>query len=124
MWSRNLTPELSPLIASAEYLPSVSVEHTSRQEERARQILSGTRAILYFGAAGNAGLTRGIIAAAAGLIFWLALGATVVRWYDRKGLHRIRPDLLAYIQQSIGAYRAQAKPQPQPAEPTAQPRGG
>lgn len=94
------------------------------QIEPLRQILSGTRAILYFGAAGNAGLTRGIIAASGGLIFWLVLGAIVVGWYDRKGLHRIRPDLLAYIQQSIGAYRAQAKPPPQAGEPTAQPPGG
>src|SRR5271166_7172993 len=38
MRSRNLTPELPPwdaVIASAEYLPSVGVEHSSRQAERA-----------------------------------------------------------------------------------------
>ena len=85
------------------------------QIEPLRQILSGTRAILYFGAAGNAGLTRGIIAATAGLIIWFALGTTVVKWYDRKGFHRIQPDLLAYIQQSVAAYRAQKEPQPEPA---------
>jgi YhgE/Pip-like protein len=79
--------------------------------EPLRQILAGTRSILYFNAAGSAGLTRGLIAATAGLIFWVALGATVVRWYDRKGLHRLRPDLLAYVQQSVAAYRAQAEPQ-------------
>ena len=61
------------------------------QIEPFRQILSGTRSILYFNAAGDAGLTRGIITATAGLIFWLALGTTVVRWYDRKGLHRLTP---------------------------------
>jgi Protein of unknown function (DUF3533) len=80
------------------------------QIEPLRQILSGTRSILYFNAAGNAGLTRGIIAAAAGLIFWLALGATVVRWYDRKGLQRLQPDLIDYVQRSVSAYRAQARP--------------
>jgi YhgE/Pip-like protein len=84
------------------------------QIEPLRQILSGTRSILYFGAAGNAGLTRGIIAATAGLIFWLVLGAIVVRWYDRKGLHRLQPDLIAYVQRSVSAYHAQAQPQPQP----------
>ena len=84
--------------------------------EPLRQILSGTRSILYFGAAGNAGLTRGIIAATAGLLFWLVLGAMVVRWYDRKGLYRLRPDLLAYVQRSVSAYQAQAQPQPQPAD--------
>jgi YhgE/Pip-like protein len=84
------------------------------QIEPLRQILAGTRSILYFNAAGNAGLTRGLIAATAGLIFWVALGATVVKWYDRKGLHRLQPDLLAHVQQSISAYRAQTQPQPQP----------
>jgi hypothetical protein len=84
--------------------------------EPLRQILSGTRSILYFGAAGNAGLTRGIIAATAGLLFWLVLGAMVVRWYDRKGLYRLQPDLLAYVQLSVSAYHAQAQPQPQPAD--------
>ncbi|MBV9004869.1 MAG: DUF3533 domain-containing protein [Solirubrobacterales bacterium] len=84
--------------------------------EPLRQILAGVRSILYFGAGGSAGLTRGIIAATAGLIFWLALGATVVRWYDRKGLHRLTPDLLAYVQRSVSAYHAQAQPQPLPAD--------
>lgn len=82
--------------------------------EPLRQILAGTRSILYFNAGGSAGLTRGLIAATAGLLFWLALGATVVRWYDRKGLHRLRPDLLAYVHQSVADYRAQAEPQPRP----------
>lgn len=67
------------------------------QIEPLRQILAADRAILYFNAAGNAGLTRGLILASAGLVFWLALGTTVVRWYDRKGFHRIRPDVLAPV---------------------------
>jgi uncharacterized phage infection (PIP) family protein YhgE len=77
--------------------------------EPLRQILAGTRAILYFGAAGDAGLTRGVVAAGAGLIFWLVLGATVVRWYDRKGLHRLRPDLLAYAHHAVSDYHAQTQ---------------
>jgi YhgE/Pip-like protein len=83
------------------------------QIEPLRQILAGTRSILYFDAAGNAGLTRGIIAATAGLIIWILIGAIVVRWYDRKGLHRIQPDLLSHIQQSVAAYTppgAESKP--------------
>jgi YhgE/Pip-like protein len=86
------------------------------QIEPLRQILSGTRSILYFNSAGNAGLTRGIITATAGLIVWLALGTTVVRWYDRKGLQRLTPDLIDYVQKSITAYRAQAQPPPEPVE--------
>jgi YhgE/Pip-like protein len=96
-----------PTQALPGYLKLVS------QVEPLRQILSGTRSILYFNSAGNAGLTRGIITAAAGLIFWLALGTTVVRWYDRKGLQRLSPDLIDYVQRSIDAYQAQAQPQPQ-----------
>lgn len=79
--------------------------------EPLRQILAGDRAILYFGAAGDAGLDRGLILASAGLAFWLALGTTVVRWYDRKGLHRIRPEDLAYVHQTISTFHA-ADPQP------------
>jgi carbon monoxide dehydrogenase subunit G len=86
------------------------------QIEPLRQILSGTRSILYFGATGNAGVTRGIIAATAGLIFWVLIGAMVVRWYDRKGLQRLQPDLLAHVQRSVSAYHAQAQQQPQPAD--------
>lgn len=75
--------------------------------EPLRQILVGVRAILYFGAQGDAGLTRGVVAAAGGLVLWLALGALVVRWYDRKGLHRIPPATLAYVEQAV-------HPDPQP----------
>ena len=85
------------------------------QIEPLRQILAGTRSILYFHAAANAGLNRGIIAASAGLAFWLTIGAAVVRWYDRKGLHRLQPELLAHVHQSISAHHPQ--PQPQPTDP-------
>jgi len=84
--------------------------------EPLRQILDGVRSILYFGASGEAGLTRGIVTAGVGLIFWLALGVTVVRWYDRKGLHRLGPDLLAYVHQAVSDYRAQTQPQAQTPE--------
>ncbi len=99
-----------PLEALPGFLKLVS------EIEPFRQILDGTRAILYFGAAGDAGLTRGIVTAGAGLIFWLALGATVVRWYDRRGLHRLRPDLLAYIHRAVTDYRAQTQPRTQTPE--------
>jgi hypothetical protein len=75
--------------------------------EPLRQVLAGTRSILYFGAQGVAGLTRGTVAAAAGLLFWLVLGTVVVRWYDRKGLYRLSPDLLAYVTRSVDLYKSQ-----------------
>jgi YhgE/Pip-like protein len=77
------------------------------QVEPLRQILSGTRAILYFNARGDAGLARSVIAAAAGLVVWLLVGTIVVRWYDRKGLTRMNPQLLAYVHVSADEYRAQ-----------------
>ncbi len=88
-----------PLQALPGFLKLVS------QIEPLRQILVGDRAILYFGAAADAGLTRGMVAAAAWLVFWVALGAAAVTSYDRKGFDRLRPDLLAYVQQAVAAYR-------------------
>jgi ABC-type multidrug transport system permease subunit len=75
--------------------------------EPLRQILAGTRAILYFGAQADAGLARAITAAALGLAFWLIVGAVVVRWYDHKGYNRMDPKLLAYVGGSVQQYRAQ-----------------
>ncbi len=79
------------------------------QIEPLRQILAGTRSILYFNAGGSAGLTRGLITATAGLIFWLALGTVIVKWYDRKGFHRIHPDLLAHVHKTVSAYQAESQ---------------
>jgi YhgE/Pip-like protein len=79
------------------------------QIEPLRQILAGTRSILYFNAGGSAGLTRGLITATAGLIFWLALGTVIVKWYDRKGFHRIHPDLLAHVHKTVSAYEAESE---------------
>lgn len=78
--------------------------HLLSQIEPLRQILAGTRAILYYGAAGDAGLTRGLIAALAGLIIWLAAGTAITTFYDRKGFYRMRPDVLAYVHRAINAH--------------------
>jgi YhgE/Pip-like protein len=91
--------------------------------EPLRQVLAGTRSILYFNAQGVAGLTRGIVAAAAGLVFWLVVGAAVVRWYDRKGFYRLRPEVLTHVDQAVQDFRArQAAPAPPP--DGTQPPGG
>ena len=74
--------------------------------EPLRQILAGTRAILYFDAQADAGLTRAVTAAALGLVFWLVLGAGVVKWYDRKRFNRIDPELLAYVGGSVDQYKS------------------
>jgi hypothetical protein len=74
--------------------------------EPLRQVVDGARSILYFNAQADAGLTRAVTAASAGLVFWLIVGMAVVRWYDARGLHRIDPELLAYIHASADSYRA------------------
>jgi YhgE/Pip-like protein len=76
------------------------------QIEPLRQILAGTRAILYFNAQADAGLARAVTAAALGLVIWLVLGAGLVRWYDRKGFNRIDPELLAYVSGSVKQYKS------------------
>ncbi len=92
--------------------------HLLSYAEPLRQVLAGTRSILYFDAQGVAGLTRGTVAAAAGLLFWLVLGAVVVRWYDRKGLYRLRPEILAHVDQAVQDFHAKQAaqvPAPSPA---------
>jgi YhgE/Pip-like protein len=72
--------------------------------EPLRQILGGSRAILYFNAIGTAGLDRGLILTATGLAFWVIAGLAVTRLYDRKGLARMQPELLDYVTRSARAY--------------------
>jgi uncharacterized phage infection (PIP) family protein YhgE len=76
------------------------------QVEPLRQVVDGTRAILYFDAQADAGLTRSLTAAASGLAFWLIAGAAIVRWYDARGLNRLDPELIAYIHASADTYRS------------------
>jgi hypothetical protein len=52
-------------------------------------------------------LTRAVVAAGLGLVFWVLLGAIVTTWYDRRGLYRIQPDLAEYIRRSARAYMEQ-----------------
>jgi YhgE/Pip-like protein len=77
------------------------------QVEPLRQILDGTRAILYFDAQADAGLARAVTAAALGLVIWLIVGAVVVRWYDRKRYNRLDPELLGYVAASVQQYKSQ-----------------
>ena len=74
--------------------------------EPLRQVLGGVRAILYFNVPADAGLTHGLVLTAIGLVFWLIAGAAVTRWYDRRGMDRLQPDVLEYMQRSARAYTA------------------
>jgi YhgE/Pip-like protein len=74
--------------------------------EPLRQVLGGVRAILYFNAQADAGLTRGLVLTAVGLVFWIIAGTAVTRWYDRRGMDRLQPDVLEFAQRSARAYTA------------------
>jgi YhgE/Pip-like protein len=74
--------------------------------EPLRQVLAGTRSIMYFNAQADAGLTRGVLAAALGLVFWLAVGTAIVKWYDRRRFYRLDPEILALVSRSVQDYRA------------------
>jgi YhgE/Pip-like protein len=78
--------------------------------EPLRQIVGGVRAILYFNGMGVAGLDRGLLLTAIGLVFWLVVGAAVTTWYDRKGFHRIHPDTLEYAYESVRKYHERDLP--------------
>jgi hypothetical protein len=80
--------------------------------EPLRQILVGIRAILYFDARGEAGLTRAWVASGLGLVFWVALGALVTTWYDRKRLYRMPPELMQYVDRAVAAYREESRKSP------------
>jgi YhgE/Pip-like protein len=75
--------------------------HTLGYIEPLRQTLTGTRSILYFDAQADAGLTRGTLTAALSLVFWLVFGTAIVKWYDRKHLYRLHPDILAHVTKSV-----------------------
>jgi YhgE/Pip-like protein len=81
--------------------------HALSYIEPLRQVLEGTRSILYFDAQADAGLTRGTLAAGLGLLFWLVIGAAIVNWYDRKRFYRLDPDILDYVSTSVQEYRSQ-----------------
>jgi ABC-type multidrug transport system permease subunit len=69
--------------------------------EPLRQVLLGTRAILYFNARGDAGLTHSLVLLACELAFWALVGLAVTRWYDYRQLYRISPDLFGFITRAI-----------------------
>ena len=87
--------------------------------EPLRQVLGGVRAILYFDAQGDAGLTRGIVVISIWLVVWVTLGAAVARWYDRRGMDRLSPDVLAVVQRSARAYLESTESSGNPQSPAA-----
>lgn len=77
--------------------------------EPLRQLIAGTRAILYFDARGDAGLTHALIVLAAEFLFWAALGLVVTTWYDSRKLDRIPANVLSEVDQAIDQRAAATK---------------
>jgi uncharacterized phage infection (PIP) family protein YhgE len=73
-----------------EALPGVF--RTIGHVEPLRNTLLGTRAILYFGARGDAGLTTSLTVLASELVFWAAVAVAATLWYDHRRPDRITPD--------------------------------
>ena len=69
--------------------------------EPLRNTLTGTRAILYFGARGDAGLTHSVVVLALEVLFWAVVGLGASRWYDHKHLDRISPDVISFIHRTV-----------------------
>ncbi|MFF8506861.1 YhgE/Pip domain-containing protein [Streptomyces sp. NPDC015492] len=61
--------------------------------EPMHQLSAGVRAILYFDAQADAGLARGWIMIAVGTVLALLFGFGMTRYYDRRGLRRLTPQL-------------------------------
>ncbi|MCB5168358.1 SNG1 family protein [Streptomyces bambusae] len=59
--------------------------------EPMRQLSDGVRAILYFDARGDAGLTRAWVMIAIGVVLALLFGFAMTAYYDRKGHKRLTP---------------------------------
>ncbi|WP_426367301.1 YhgE/Pip domain-containing protein [Streptomyces sp. E-08] len=59
--------------------------------EPMHQLSSGVRSILYFDARADAGLARGWIMIAVGVVVALAFGFAMTHYYDRRGLRRLTP---------------------------------
>jgi len=99
--------------------------------EPLRQVLDGTRAIMYFGARGDAGLTHSVVVLACELAFWMIVGLAVTSWYDHKKLYRLAPDVFASVERAIdqrlrerAAGIAAATPTDQMAEKASPSEGG
>ena len=79
--------------------------------EPLRQVLTAARAVLYFGARGDAGLTHAVVVLGLEIVVVLAIGLLVTGWYDRKHLYRLSPELISYVSRVTDERLASARPE-------------
>jgi YhgE/Pip-like protein len=78
--------------------------------EPLRQVLTASRAVLYFGARGDAGLTQALVVLSLEIVAAVVVGLLVTSWYDRKHLYRLSPELIAYVSRVTDERLAAAHP--------------
>jgi uncharacterized phage infection (PIP) family protein YhgE len=74
---------------------------TVGQVEPLRQLLGGSRDILYFGGQWHAGLGHALVVLGSELVFWVALGLGFTSWYERRNLDRLPPQTIATVEQAL-----------------------
>ena len=85
--------------------------------EPLRQVLTAARAVLYFGARGDAGLTHAVVVLGLEIVVVLVIGLVVTGWYDRKHLYRLSPELISYVSRVADERLASAGPKVTTAAP-------
>ena len=79
--------------------------------EPLRQVLTAARAVLYFGAQADAGLTHAVVVLSLEIVAAVVVGVLVTSWYDRKRMYRLSPELIAYVSRVTDQRLAAARPQ-------------
>ncbi len=71
--------------------------------EPLRQLLGGARDVLYFGARWDAGLAHAVLVLGIELVFWVVFGTAFTRWYDRRKLYRLSPEIISYVERAAAS---------------------
>ena len=69
--------------------------------EPLRQVLGGSRDILYFGSQWDSGLGHAVWVLGLELAFWLVLGIGFTSLYDHRKLYRIPPEIMSFVRQTV-----------------------
>jgi YhgE/Pip-like protein len=78
--------------------------------EPLRQVLTGARAVLYFGAQADAGLTHVAIVLGSEALVAVVAGLAITSRYDHKGLYRLSPDLITFVSRVADERQASQQP--------------